>query len=353
MCLNHLRAREVSHSRAPLVLCRYLASFSFLALAAFATQAHAASRCIISEDKGRGAMVTINLSSRRRSRRVPLANSAEIDKKLWYTVIDADVKNVEKGAILSNVKRAANPPLSEWFMAIQAAHFSEANEVVRTQAQALIARHPGSITASRVAKYWAKTYEREQAWSKALEVYERYLKKYPKGERLSILRKHANRIKVHCIGKPNWAQFYSRSSEIEREVKALGRKDLLGAKAEKLRRLLRGALNESKEIPGVMPERSKAADLLLRCAGKKHLPVVKELLSSESDDKVRGSRLARVLRSPLLAIRANKSQDSGLGFRARGSGGPPEAVKPTPCPRRGLGGSIQVERGMEREAGRC
>ena len=187
-CADYLRALA-------LVLCILLV---------LAESANGACRCIISEDEGEGPKVAFNFHSRKEYRRLPLLNSAEVDKALWHVVVDADVEVTEDGAKLTNIVKVNEPPPGEWLIAITGAP----SDVVRREAPALITKYADSPQASKAAKFWAETYERKLAWADALKIYEDFMKNHPQDKGLSSLMKAAERLKTHCIGKPNWGRFY-------------------------------------------------------------------------------------------------------------------------------------------------
>jgi len=249
----------------------------------------APTRCIISEDKDEGAKVAFNFHSRKEYRRVPLVNAEEVDKALWYAVLDADVEGVGEGVKLTNIVKVQEPPVGLWIIAIRAAHRSAADEVVRRDASALIGKHADSREASKAAKYWAQTYERELAYADALKVYEDFIRDHPEARGLRNLQAAAGRIRTHGIGKPNWGRFYFRQSQVGRLVMALTPEERKGPKGEELRELLENALLESKQLEGVEREREKAGRLLLGCIGKDYAALLRKMMFNETGDNARAA----------------------------------------------------------------
>ena len=127
------------------------------------------------------------------------------------------------------------------------------------------------------------------AWGDALKVYEDFIRHHPQAKSLSSLQTAAARIRTHCIGKPNWGNFYFRRTTAARRVGALTAGDRDGEKGQDLRDFLLGALKESRKLKGVEREREQAGRLLLACIGSDYEGVLRKLMFKETGDNARAA----------------------------------------------------------------
>jgi len=125
------------------------------------SQAQTTCKCIIGKAT-KGPIVRVNIDSAVNN--YPLLNAAEIDKSLWFEVIEADAETTRVGAILRNVKKVAAPSPAQSLMAVGYAYTAGEYDLVRKKAGALAAARPEPEVAAKAAWYWGQTYRAQGDW---------------------------------------------------------------------------------------------------------------------------------------------------------------------------------------------